>query len=451
MVRRQFVCGGNISEGTTPNIWGCAQHYARQDELNAHFRSPLGRRCINQFVEAHISRPDHSMMIDGIPPGVKEALSRDQVSALQLKTSQVYQQALPRQIQQQMVNSNSPMTSTSPQNAGQMRPTASQQGFPVPGQVSLANADSATLRATYNTHRQTLMQRYPGLVNVPQNMAQGMRQLENAIRLAEAREGQHQTLISQQGAGLYRSVISQTSQAPQMSAQIGNTQSQMSGMDYAQLALQQAEASRVQDQEQLIVPASNNLNANQAMGAFGSVGTPQPGQASQPGQFQNAAAQRQEAFANAQAQAQNQVRNAQWQAQAQARAQQQQAAQTQAQAQAQAQAQPASDLDENFENRTLIPIGGEGSLTRKVWVTVDASPDGRFLENCKQCRNGKTYGAYYSAAAHLRRTHFHPRKRSRKDKHDEKRGKKYRGDDPPMDILKRQWMKEVEIVAPTDQ
>jgi transcription factor SPT20 len=101
---------------------------------------------------------------------------------------QVYQQALARQIQQQMANSSSPITSTSPQNAGQMRPTASQQGFPVPGQGSLANADSATLRATYNAHRQTLMQRYPGLVNVPQNMAQGMRQLENAIRLAEARE-----------------------------------------------------------------------------------------------------------------------------------------------------------------------------------------------------------------------------------------------------------------------
>ena len=84
VVRRQFVCGGNISEGTTPNLWGCAQHYARQDELNAHFRSPLGRRCIKQYVEAHISRPDHSMMIDSIPPGVEQALSRDQVSVLQL-------------------------------------------------------------------------------------------------------------------------------------------------------------------------------------------------------------------------------------------------------------------------------------------------------------------------------------------------------------------------------
>ena len=88
VVRRQFVCGGNISEGTTPNLWGCARHYARQDELNAHYRSPLGRRCTRQYVEAHISRPDHSTMIDSIPPGVEQALSRDQVSALQLKISQ---------------------------------------------------------------------------------------------------------------------------------------------------------------------------------------------------------------------------------------------------------------------------------------------------------------------------------------------------------------------------
>ena len=87
---------------------------------------------------------------------------------------------------------------------------------------------------------------------------------------------------------------------------------------------------------------------------------------------------------------------------------------------------------------------------RKVWVTVDASPNKKFLANCKQCRSGKTYGAYYNAAAHLRRAHFHPRKRGRGGKHDEKRGGKVGGDDPPMDVLKQKWMKEVEIVAPTD-
>lgn len=87
---------------------------------------------------------------------------------------------------------------------------------------------------------------------------------------------------------------------------------------------------------------------------------------------------------------------------------------------------------------------------RKVWVTVDASSDKKFLAGCKQCRSGKRYGAYYNAAAHLRRAHFHPRKRGRKGKHDEKRGGKGGGDDPPMDILKQQWMKEVEIITSTD-
>ena len=89
-------------------------------------------------------------------------------------------------------------------------------------------------------------------------------------------------------------------------------------------------------------------------------------------------------------------------------------------------------------------------LIRKVWVIVDASPDKKFLANCKQCRRGKTYGAYYNAAAHLRRAHFHPRKRGRKGKHDEKHGGKGGGDDPPMDVLKQKWMKEVEIDDPTD-
>ncbi|KAK7521699.1 uncharacterized protein IWZ02DRAFT_370537, partial [Phyllosticta citriasiana] len=81
---------------------------------------------------------------------------------------------------------------------------------------------------------------------------------------------------------------------------------------------------------------------------------------------------------------------------------------------------------------------------RKVWVTVDASPNKQFLAHCKACRNGKKYGAYYNAAAHLRRAHFNPRKRGRKAKGDERRGGKGGGDHPPMDVLKQFWMKEVE-------
>lgn len=80
---------------------------------------------------------------------------------------------------------------------------------------------------------------------------------------------------------------------------------------------------------------------------------------------------------------------------------------------------------------------------RKVWVCVDISPDKTFLANCKACRNGKKYGANYNAAAHLRRTHFHPCQRGRggRGKDSEKRGGKGGGNQPPMEVLKL-WMRE---------
>ncbi|KND90440.1 hypothetical protein TOPH_04896 [Tolypocladium ophioglossoides CBS 100239] len=53
------------------------------------------------------------------------------------------------------------------------------------------------------------------------------------------------------------------------------------------------------------------------------------------------------------------------------------------------------------------------------------------LSACKACMVQKQYGAYYNAAAHLRRAHFHPH-----------RGGKASGDWPPMAVLK-DWMKEV--------
>jgi len=82
-----------------------------------------------------------------------------------------------------------------------------------------------------------------------------------------------------------------------------------------------------------------------------------------------------------------------------------------------------------------------------VWVTVDASPDKNFLAKCKQCRAGKKYGAYYNAAAHLRRAHFCPRKRGRKSKS----GNKERSDLPTVDDLMRGgWIKKITEVFYND-
>ena len=78
---------------------------------------------------------------------------------------------------------------------------------------------------------------------------------------------------------------------------------------------------------------------------------------------------------------------------------------------------------------------------RKVWIVVDISADKLFLARCKACSTGKKYGAYYNAAAHLRRVHFNPRKRGQLLK-----TVKGGSDNPPMDVL-RKWMKEVEEVG----
>ncbi|KAL6911166.1 hypothetical protein GGI43DRAFT_379095 [Trichoderma evansii] len=74
----------------------------------------------------------------------------------------------------------------------------------------------------------------------------------------------------------------------------------------------------------------------------------------------------------------------------------------------------------------------------KRWVCCEpeghspASPQPTIpLSSCKACVMQKHYGAYYNAAAHLRRAHFNPH-----------RGGKASGDWPPMSLLK-DWMREV--------
>lgn len=86
-------------------------------------------------------------------------------------------------------------------------------------------------------------------------------------------------------------------------------------------------------------------------------------------------------------------------------------------------------------------IARDHRAIRKGYICVDSSENRDLLRNCKHCRNQKVYGAYYNAAAHLRRVHFFPRKGGR----NHIRGGMGGGDCPPIDVLRKDWIREVEI------
>ena len=80
------------------------------------------------------------------------------------------------------------------------------------------------------------------------------------------------------------------------------------------------------------------------------------------------------------------------------------------------------------------------TASRKSYICVAPDFDKTFLDDCKHCRSRKVYGAYYNAAAHLRRAHFHP-----KGKVDEKRGGIGGGHHTAMDWLKQYWIRELDV------
>lgn len=85
-------------------------------------------------------------------------------------------------------------------------------------------------------------------------------------------------------------------------------------------------------------------------------------------------------------------------------------------------------------------------------MTIDTSPDKSFLANCKACQTGKKYNECYNAASHLRRMHFHPHKRGERKMTaaEARRGGKPGDLDPPMEVLKANWLREVDEILGDD-
>jgi hypothetical protein len=96
--------------------------------------------------------------------------------------------------------------------------------------------------------------------------------------------------------------------------------------------------------------------------------------------------------------------------------------------------------------------GAQTPATRRLWSCVEPENPSRRppipLSSCANCRKGETYGAYYNAATHLRRSHFHGWIQESEDGRGfiktTIRGGHGGGDDPPTSVLKQEWLKEIE-------
>lgn len=102
-------------------------------------------------------------------------------------------------------------------------------------------------------------------------------------------------------------------------------------------------------------------------------------------------------------------------------------------------------------------LNSKHSATVNKWVCRDPALQGIDtirpkipLDGCKNCESHKQYGAYYNAAAHLRRAHFKPKKEGRGKNRsllkEEKRGGSAGGHWPSMDVLKA-WLEEVVVTG----
>jgi len=84
----------------------------------------------------------------------------------------------------------------------------------------------------------------------------------------------------------------------------------------------------------------------------------------------------------------------------------------------------------------------EGISRNREWAAPQLP-----LAQCQNCKNGKQYGQYYNAAAHLRRYHFYPKPRGRpKGNTHPRRAGSAGGNNPAITVLKKYWLRSVEVL-----